>query len=39
VRSIAREAAASNYRFSSIVLGIVHSAPFEMRAAEARSTE
>ena len=39
VRSIARDAAASNYRFSSIVLGIVHSAPFEMRTAEARSTE
>jgi mono/diheme cytochrome c family protein len=31
VRAIAREAAAQNYRFSSIVLGIVRSAPFEMK--------
>ena len=30
VRSIVRDAAASNYRFSSIVLGIVKSAPFQM---------
>jgi len=39
VRAIARDAAASNYRFSSVVLGIVRSAPFQMRAAEERSTE
>ena len=30
VRSIARESAASNYSFSSVVLGIVKSAPFQM---------
>ena len=31
VRKIVRDAAADNYRFSSIVLGIVKSAPFQMR--------
>ena len=31
VRSIVREAAKSNYRFSSIVNGIIASAPFQMR--------
>jgi len=31
VRSIVREAANNNYRFSSIVLGIVKTAPFQMR--------
>ena len=30
VRGILHEAAANNYRFSSIVLGIVKSAPFQM---------
>jgi hypothetical protein len=30
VRSIVRESAGSNYKFSSIVLGIVKSAPFQM---------
>ena len=30
VRSIVRDSAASNYKFSSIVLGIVKSAPFQM---------
>ena len=30
VRSIARDAAAQNYRFSSIVLGIVKSDQFQM---------
>ena len=30
VRSIVRDAAGSNYRFSSLVLGIVKSAPFQM---------
>jgi hypothetical protein len=41
VRSIAREAAANNYRFSSLVLGIVHSVPFQMRTAgdQAQNTE
>ncbi|HEY3045135.1 MAG TPA: DUF1592 domain-containing protein, partial [Vicinamibacterales bacterium] len=33
VRSIAREAARSNYRFSSIVIGIVRSTPFQMKKA------
>ena len=31
VRAIGRQAAANNYRFSTIVLGIVTSAPFQMR--------
>jgi mono/diheme cytochrome c family protein len=34
VRAIARGAAKNDYRFSSIVLGIVESAAFQMRAAE-----
>jgi mono/diheme cytochrome c family protein len=34
VRAVAREAAAQNYRFSSIVLGIVKSAPFQMKKAQ-----
>jgi hypothetical protein len=36
VRTIVREASATNYRFSSLVLGIVKSAPFQMsrKAAE-----
>jgi hypothetical protein len=29
VRSIVRDAAAGNYRFSSLVLGVVDSAPFQ----------
>jgi hypothetical protein len=33
VRSIVRDAAAHDYRWSSLVLGIVKSAPFQMRAA------
>jgi hypothetical protein len=33
VRKIAREAAANRYRWSSIVLGIVNSTPFQMRRA------
>jgi len=32
VRGIVRDAAASDYRWSSVVLGIVKSAPFQMRA-------
>ena len=33
VRAIVREAAASNnYKFASLVLGVVKSAPFQMRA-------
>jgi hypothetical protein len=35
VRAIARDAAAQNYRFSSVVLGIVKSAPFQMKKAQA----
>ena len=31
VRSIVRDAAAQNYAMQSIVLGIVRSAPFQMR--------
>jgi hypothetical protein len=31
VRAIVREAAASDYRFSSLVLGIARSVPFQMR--------
>ena len=31
VRSIVREASGKNYRFSSLVLGVVKSAPFQMR--------
>jgi hypothetical protein len=34
VRSINREAANNNYRFTSFVLGIVKSAPFQMRRVE-----
>ena len=34
VRGVARESAAQNYRFSSIVLGIVKSAPFQMKKAQ-----
>ena len=38
VRGIARDAAAQNYRFSSIVLGIVKSAPFQMKKAQNDAT-
>jgi hypothetical protein len=31
IRAIVRDAARENYRFSSIVMGIVKSAPFQMR--------
>ena len=34
VRSIAHDAAGQNYRFSSIVMGIVKSAPFQMKKAQ-----
>ena len=34
VRAILRDAAPQDYRFSSIVLGIVKSAPFQMRRFE-----
>jgi hypothetical protein len=35
VRKIVREAAASDYRFSSLVLGVTKSAPFQMRTVKA----
>jgi hypothetical protein len=31
VRSVARRAARDNYRFSSLIAGIVESAPFQMK--------
>src|SRR5207244_6690259 len=34
LRSIIRQAAAANYRFESLVLGIVKSTPFQMREAQ-----
>ena len=33
IRQIVRDAAASNYRWSSIILGVVRSVPFQMRRA------
>ena len=38
VRGIVREAAKSNYRFSSLVLGIAKSQPFQMRIKKAQRT-
>jgi hypothetical protein len=37
VRTIVRDAAAKKFTFSSVVLGIVRSAPFQMRRADAKS--
>jgi hypothetical protein len=34
IRHIIRDAAPNDYRWSSVILGIVHSAPFQMRRAE-----
>ena len=31
VRAIVRQAAANDYKFSSLVLGVVESVPFQMR--------
>jgi hypothetical protein len=39
VRAIVRDARAENYRFSSLVLGIVRSVPFQMRSAAATPNE
>jgi hypothetical protein len=39
VRSVMREAARNRYRFSDLVLGIVRSAPFQMRVKEAPHKE
>src|SRR5436190_13468799 len=33
VRKIVRDAQANNYRFSSVILGVINSAPFQMRSA------
>jgi hypothetical protein len=33
VRAIVRDSAPGNYKFSAIVMGIVRSTPFQMRAA------
>ena len=37
LRAIVRKASANNYRFSSFMLGIVNSLPFQMRQAEPRT--
>jgi len=34
VRQIVREAAKNNYEFSSLVLGVVQSVPFQMRRSQ-----
>jgi hypothetical protein len=34
VRAIVREAAADNYKFSTLVMGVIKSAPFQMRQAQ-----
>ena len=39
VRAVVGDAAAGNYRFSSLLLGIVHSAPFQMRSAADRDRD
>jgi hypothetical protein len=33
VRTILRDASRDNYRFSALILGVVHSTPFQMRTA------
>jgi hypothetical protein len=39
VRQIVRDAAPNNYRFSSLVLGVVRSTPFQMRMKPVQDTE
>jgi len=39
VRSITRESARNDYRFSTIVMGIVKSTPFQMRRAREAEAE
>jgi hypothetical protein len=39
VRKIVREAAGENYRFQTLILGVVKSTPFQMRMAEPRDTD
>ena len=38
IRAVVRDAAKQNFRFSSIVLGIVKSAPFQMKKAQSEAT-
>jgi hypothetical protein len=38
IRQIVREAESNNYRFSSVVLGVVKSAPFQMKMKAADTT-
>ena len=38
VRAITRDAASNDYRWSSLILGVVESAPFRMRKTEAAQT-
>jgi len=33
IRSITRDAARDDYRMPSLILGVIHSAPFQMRRA------
>ena len=39
VRKIVRDAASDNYRFQTLILGVVQSAPFQMRMTESRDTD
>jgi hypothetical protein len=36
-RTILRDASRDNYRFSALILGVVHSTPFQMRTAVSES--
>ena len=38
VRAIVRDSAHQNYRFSSLIIGIVNSVPFQMRKAQDRAS-
>jgi hypothetical protein len=39
IRAITREAARNDYKFSSLVVGIVNSEPFQMRVKKAEETQ
>jgi hypothetical protein len=39
VQQIVRQASANNYQFQSLILGIVHSVPFQMRRGEVKQEE
>jgi len=39
IRAITRQAARNNYRFSSLVMGVVNSEPFQMRVKKAEETQ